>query len=237
MADTQVFRAENELEQALAAAFAAGNRDALLAAVAEHQLYVPTKGPAAEGERLELAALERDGRHYVPAFSSLGRLERSAPEGGGYVALTGKALASVWPKGFRLALNPGEAPGTVLDEEEIQRLEVAAEPSEDGFAFGEPAVETPGLLEAIRRFAATRPEITAAHRGLLVHSPGVPEPVVALVLRPDADPDTVVREASEAARKAGVETLALVPVVAGEDGGPLGELILERTKLFYVRGT
>jgi hypothetical protein len=143
----------------------------------------------------------------------------------------------VWPKGFRLALNPGAEPGTVLDEEEVGRLEVAAGRSEDGFAFGEPAVETPELLEAIRGYAATRPEITAAHRGLLVHSPGVPEPVVALVLERDADRDTVIREASEAARKAGVETLALLPVVAGEDGGPLVELVLERTKPFYVRDT
>jgi SseB protein N-terminal domain/SseB protein C-terminal domain len=237
MPDTQLFRAENELEQALAAAFAAGDRDALLAAVAAHELYVPTAARAAEGGQLELAVLDLDGRRYISAFSSLGRLEHARPEGGGFVALTGQALASVWPKGSRLALNPGAEPGTVLDEEEIGRLEVAAGRSEDGFAFGEPAVETPELLEAIRRFAATRPEITAAHRGLLVHSPGVPEPIVALVLEPDADRDAVVREASEAARAAGIETLALVPVVAGEDRGPLVERMLERTKPFYVRGT
>jgi len=237
MPETQLFRAENGLEQALAAAFAAGDRAALLAAVAEHLLYVPTTAPGAEGARLELAAVERDGRHYVPAFSSLERLERSRPEGGGYVALAGKALASAWPIGFRLVLNPGAAPGTVLEEEEIGRLAVVAVDSEDGFAFGEPAVETPELLEAIRGFASTRPEIQAAHRGLLVHESRVPEPIVALVLEPDADRDAVVREASEAARTAGVETLALVPVLVGEDGGPLVELMLERTEPFYVRGT
>jgi SseB protein C-terminal domain/SseB protein N-terminal domain len=237
MPDAQLFRAENELEQALAAAFAAGNRDALLAAVARHLLYVPTRAQTAEDGRLELAALERGGRQYVAAYSSLGRLERSRPEGGGYVALTGQALASAWPKGFRLALNPDAQPGTVLDEGEIGRLEGAGGRAEDGFAFGEPAVETPGLLEAIRGFAAKRPEIRAAHRGLLVHSPGVPEPIVALVLEPEADRDAVIRGASEAVREAGVETLALVPVVEGEDGGPLVELMLERTDPFYVRGT
>ena len=235
MPEAQLFRAENELEQALAAAFAAGNRDALLAAVADHVLYVPTG--ARDGGRLELATLEHDDKPYVAAYSSLGRLERSRPDGGGYVALTGQALASEWPNGFRLALNPDAQPGTVLDEGEIARLEDAAGRTEDGFAFGEPAVETPGLLEAIRGFAATRPEIQAAHRGLLVHSSGVPEPIVALVLDPEADRDAVMREASEAARKAGVESLALVPVVAGEDYGPLVESMLERTESFYVRGT
>jgi hypothetical protein len=57
------------------------------------------------------------------------------------------------------------------------------------------------------------------------------------VLDPEADRDAVIQEASKAARKAGVESLALVPVVAGEDYGPLVESMLERTESFYVRGT
>jgi hypothetical protein len=88
----------------------------------------------------------------------------------------------------------------------------------------------------MRTFARSRPQIRAAYRGLLVRRAGAqPEPVIGLELDPGADPALIVDAAAEAARTAGVERLALVPLQPGVDAGRIGRFLLEQTEPFYAR--
>jgi hypothetical protein len=98
---------------------------------------------------------------------------------------------------------------------------------------GEPREEPTAVLDAIGAFAATRDDVRAAYRGLLVRRPGSEtEPVVGLELDDDADPATVIEAAAEAARDAGIERLALVPI---GDGGPVARFLVEQTQPFWSR--
>ena len=241
------FRPENELERALVAAYETNQLEPLLRALAFSDVYLPAPEPgpdeerhvtAHEGDEIPLPIVEADDGPFVPVFSSLTQLGRVRPEGGGYLKLQGRALAAIWPAGHRLALNPGGDLGLPLAPEDVARLRDAPPPGDEGFLIGEPREEPVELLDAIRRFAARRPEVRAAYRGLIVRRPGTgaaPDPLVGLELDPDADVEAVMEAAAEAARGAGVPTLALVPLDPHGDGGPAARFLLTRTTPFYVR--
>ena len=102
--------------------------------------------------------------------------------------------------------------------------------------IGEPREEPSEAIEAIRRFAAGRREIRAAYRALLVLRPGTgAEPVIGLELDAGSDGDAVVRDAAEAARAAGIDSLAFVSLDAAAAESPVGRFLRERTAPFYTR--
>lgn len=241
----QTFRPENELEDALVTALQDERPDTFLAALAEAEVYLPAPGPAPEGEEhvtaqagdeIPLPVLEQGGERFIPVFSSPKQLLRYVPEGTPYLRLSGRALASIWPADCRLALNPRGELGLILSPEQVAAVKDAPEPGASGFLIGEPKEEPRALLEAMRGFAAPRQQIRAAYRGLLVRRAGAqPEPVIGLELDPGADAALIVDAAAEAARAAGVERLALVPLQPGVDGGRVGRFLLEQTEPFYTR--
>lgn len=245
MSVPQTFRPENELEDALVTALQDERPDAFLAALAEADVYVPAPGPAPDGEQLvtaragdeiPLPLLEQGGERFVPVFSSPRQLLRYVPAGTPYLRLQGRALASIWPDDCRLALNPRGELGLVLSPEQVAAVKDAPELGTSGYLIGEPKEEPRQLLEAMRAFAAARQQVRAAYRGLLVRRAGAqPEPVIGLELDPGADAPLIVDAAAEAARAAGVERLALVPLQLGVDAGRVGRFLLEQTEPFYVR--
>jgi type III secretion system (T3SS) SseB-like protein len=102
--------------------------------------------------------------------------------------------------------------------------------------IGEPREEPTEAMEAVRRFAAARPEIRAAYRALLVLRPGTEaEPVIGLELDTGSDGEAVVRDAAEAARAAGVESLAFVTLEPGTAENPVSRFLRGRTEPFYKR--
>jgi hypothetical protein len=183
-------------------------------------LYVP-------GEREDggfaLPVVDVDGMRAVPAFSSLEGLARYRPHGGGYVKLETRALPAIWPDGCGLLLDLR----VTLTADQVASL--ADAPS---LLIGEPREEPIEVLEAMRSFAAARPEVRAAYRALLVH--GEPEPVVGLEVAPGAEARAVVEAAGVAARAAGIERLALLAI---GDGGPVAEFLVRRTEPFYYEAT
>lgn len=247
MSVPQAFRPENELEDALVTSLQDATPDAFLAALADADVYLPapeaTPGEerqvtARAGDEIPLPLLEQGGERFIPVFSSQTQLLRYLPEGTPYLRLQGRALASIWPSDCRLALNPRGELGIILSPEQVAAVKDAPEHGTPGFLIGEPKEEPHELLEAMRRFAAARPQIRAAYRGLIVRRPSArKETVIGLELDPGADAPLIVDAAAEAARAAGMERLALVPIQPGVDAGRVGRFLVDETEPFYTRAT
>ena len=104
-------RSENALEAALLAARRRGDVEALLPVLADADVYLPTPEGVGEDAREVPLALVRDGGDaFVPVFSSLAALARYRPEGGGFLRLSGRALAAAVPGGYPVI--PRADPGT-----------------------------------------------------------------------------------------------------------------------------
>lgn len=241
------FRPENALEDALLAARENGDLDHLLVRLALADVFIPSAEPgpdeetrvtARAGEQLALPVIELDGASYVPVFTSETQLGRFRPEGGGYLRLPGRALSAVTPDDVGVAVNPGGDLGLSLTPAQLAGL-ATAEPGdpEAEFLIGEPREEPTELLEAIARFAEKQPEVLAAYRALLVRRRGAePEHVIGLELGAGVDAETVIDAAAEAAREAGVERLALLPLQPGLEAGQIGRFLLGKTEPFWSRG-
>jgi hypothetical protein len=238
------FRPENPLEDALLAARQNDDVERLLSALAVAEVYVPTAkaGPSEEtsvraitGQELPLPVMELDEGSFVPVFTSLRQFALFRPEGGGYVRLPGRALSAVAPSDVGVAINPGGEVGLALTHDQAARIAVAEPTSGPEFLIGEPSEEPVELLDAIRRFAAARQDIRAAYRALLVRRPGThPELVIGLGLSADADERAAIDAAAGAARAAGVQRLALVPLRTDVEPDQIGRFLLERTKPFWT---
>lgn len=170
---------ENELEEAMLAA-SRGQRDqaSFLAALGGAELLLPkaqgvdTGSLPGPSETLELPLFERDGRHYVPAFTSLRQLRLALPGGGGYYALPARALAESWAPEHWLAINPGGELGLPLSPREVAALSSrpGVEPVPLGLGtkvvLGDPAQEPTLLLQALSELARRHPQVEAAYRYL-----------------------------------------------------------------------
>jgi hypothetical protein len=233
VSDAGLARTENLLEQALLAARRRGDVTALLPVLADADVFLPTPAVDGDGQEVPLALVDVGGRPFVPVFSSLTALARYRPEGGAYLQLSGRALAEAVPGELAVVLDPGSELAVPVEPADLARLRDAPPPDgEAELVIGEPREEPAEALDALRRFAAARPEVRAAYRALLVlRAGGGAEPVIGLELEPGADGEAVLGAAAEAARAAGVESLALV-VVADDE---IGTFLRDKTEPFYRR--
>jgi SseB protein C-terminal domain/SseB protein N-terminal domain len=206
--------------------------------LADADVYLPAPRRATSEVRDVPLALVRAGDEaFVPVFSSLAALARYLPDGGGYIRLSGRALAEAVPDESTVILDPGSELAVPLRAGDLARLhDVPPRRGDVDILIGEPREEPVEAIEAIQRFAAARPEVRAAYRALLVLRPGTDaEPVIGLELDPGSDGEAVVGDAAEAAREAGVEALAFVPFEPGEAETPVSRFLRGRTEPFYRR--
>jgi hypothetical protein len=235
---TGLARSENALQAALLSARRHGDIEPLLPVLADAEVYLPTpEGVGDDAREVPLALVREGGDDFVPVFSSLTALARYLPKGGGFLRLSGRALAVAVPEGYPAVVDPGSELAVPLQPDDLARLrDVPPHEGDADLLIGEPREEPREALEAIRRFAARRPEVRAAYRALLVLRPGTEaEPVIGLELDPGSDGDAIVRDAAEAARAAGIETLALVPLEAGGAEDAVSRFLRGRTEPFYTR--
>ncbi|HEV2068163.1 MAG TPA: enhanced serine sensitivity protein SseB C-terminal domain-containing protein [Acidimicrobiales bacterium] len=237
-----------ELEAAVAAAARdPGRRAELRHALWDAELLIPLPElPGAPARALDegtlaLPVVESGGRRYVPVFTSPEALRRYVPEDVPTAVLTGKALARAWPADAWMALNPRSEASAILGPDEVVRLPgeppvAPSNPIEERFAVGEPAEEPEELIELVRRYCRSRPEVVAAYRALvLVDAPGRrPQLVVGVELDEGADVNLVLRGLEATGRESAVPLLGLVSI-RRDDPGAVARYMLERTQPIYRR--
>jgi hypothetical protein len=233
----RLFRPENALEDALLAGLEDGDVDRFLVALGDADVYVPAADEETppRGGALQLPVVDVDGEQLVPIFTSLTQLARFRPHGTAYLGLPGAALAT---GDVGVVVNPGGDLGLTLTPAQLSRLgTVAPEAADAELLIGEPREEPLALLDAMRRFAADRPDILAAYRAMLVRRAGSPEPVIGLELRRGADARASVEAAAAAAADAGIERLALLALDPDVEPDRIGRFLLERTQPFWTRAS
>jgi hypothetical protein len=243
-----LFRAANALEDALAAAVGGASLDACIAVLAEADVLLPAPGgagpveeverQAVAGDELPVPRLEVDGRTYLPVFTSPVQLLRFRPEGGPYLRLPGRAVASLCPPRTAIAVNPGSELGCLIPPEAVSRLARGASAATvpGAAVVAEPAVEPEAVLDALRAAAAQLPAIEALHRAELDHGAPGKELVVGLELADGADAPVAVEALAAAARSAGAERLALLPLPSGQTDDAVARFLAGTTP-FYERVT
>jgi hypothetical protein len=212
------FTPVNPLEQVLLDVSESGEHEQFLAALAANPVFVPGQAPPAdgqehelgEGDEVELPVFEHEGTRFVPVFTSLEQLEIGAPDAASYVRASGEDLASIWPEGLALAINPGGELSVAIPEEDVRALSATEHiPAGSDLTVGAPAEEPEELWATLRAWAATVPALRSAHRALvLVHAPGrEPQLVVGLELDERVDPGVVLNAGAEALDGAAAFTL------------------------------
>lgn len=235
------FTPENPLEVALLAASQGEDAEEFLDRLARDELFVPAQGETPAGGERELEAgqqvalpvFEHEGRRFVPVFTSLTQLERGAPHADRYLRASGADLASVWPSGHDLALNPGGDLGVALPEDDVRTLSPEQRiPAGSELTVGAPAEEPEELWERLRAWATAHPEVRAAHRALvLLAGETEPQLVVGLELEPTADHGRVLKAGAEALE--GGAAFTLVDPEAEDD--PLSGWMLRHAQPLYTR--
>jgi hypothetical protein len=232
----------NQLQQALVVASEGGSFDAVMHRLATDDVFVPVPGePMPGGDRevppgtaVTLGITEaEDGGPMVPAFTSLAALDRGVPGEGRYVRATGGALATAWPPGHGLVLDPGGDPSVAIPEDTVRALpRIAAFPNGGEVSVGEPADDPEELWDLVREWAVDEPEVLVAYRAIIqVQEPGHPaQLVVGLELAADADVGRLLKDGEDAVDR---EALFLPVDPTGAD--PLAAWMVEQSTPVYTR--
>lgn len=250
---------ENPLEESVAAAI----RDdaavpAMLQALSRETLYVPIAAPAeaTAWDRLDAEApitvitVTIDEQRHVPFFSSESQALLGVPPEVALVAMPGAALFASWEDGVWGMLNGGGI-GRRFSPEEMallgERIDVdrLAEPGTDTtgleIAVGEPAMVTPGLVEAVATTCARLPAVVAAYRAEVTlptaADPTLRDPHLCVGMRVEGDTATVegaFRTVFEAVKKVTEEELTWLLVdPAAPDA--VSAYMMESTAAVYAR--
>jgi hypothetical protein len=234
------FTPANPLEQVLLEVSQSGEHGRFLAAVALNPLFIPAQGGAGEdreraldeGEEVHLPVFEHQDTRFVAVFTSLEQLERSSPGAPHYLRATGEDLATIWPEGHALAVNPGGDLGVAITEEDVHAMAAAAALGGADLTVGAPDPEPEPLWVALRAWAAEQPAVAAAHRALvLVHEPGEqPALVVGLELDPGTDASALLTAGATA-----LGGVAAFTLLDPEGNDPVSQWWLERRSPIYAR--
>lgn len=234
----QAFVPTNDLERAMHAAFLdpAANGD-FLTALADQKVLVPVAAQPV-GNRVEFPLFDVAGANHIAVFTSDSQLARANRAGADRLLLSGRDLASMWPAGVAMAINPGGDLGLSLPAEDVARL--AAPPGGGVFErsipagseliVGAPAQEPEALLDRVSAAAATLPEVRVLHRAL-VHakdSAGTPRIVIGVEIGPKADQEAVLGRLAEVA---GPDAGLLV--LAPDARDPVSSWMREQDEPFY----
>ncbi|MCZ6863138.1 MAG: enhanced serine sensitivity protein SseB C-terminal domain-containing protein [Alphaproteobacteria bacterium] len=127
-----------------------------------------------EGSQLDFQNMEFNGKHYIPVYSSLHRLQAALQEDAGYIALNALEFMKL-THGAELLLNPGSDFGKEFSKVEIQSIidgsiwkpsESYRVEKESNILIGQPANYPHDLADALSRLFETTTEV---NRAFLVH--------------------------------------------------------------------
>ena len=235
----------NETEEAMADAHAGGlSMSAFMAKLLESPVFLEAPGEAEDG--YELAARRgEDGALFVPAFTSVDRLERFGDTGGTAVSL--KEMAEVWPEDVALVVNPGDPVELVVTGDDLRRAAQipatdrharVAMPAGTSVLVGDPADEPVAVLEAVGSACSNVPAVVEAYRAQIhFQRPGEqPHLAIALELDQPAAAEHAERKIAAAATGAGAGAVSVFVVDETGEAGTIADRVREGRTPFYRRG-
>jgi hypothetical protein len=162
------FVPDNELEKALVRAVSDRSAvpefyrllldsDLLVLGTIEGQEDASEQFTLEPGGQLKLVTGQKDGKPFLPVFSSLLRMQDYVKQESKYLRVNGRALLDV-TRGAPITLNPASEYGKELTADQVRQLLEAPAPR---VIVGE-AEYPQGLVQALTGFFATRPDIETA---------------------------------------------------------------------------
>jgi hypothetical protein len=193
----------------------------------------------ANGEKLHLVSVEKDGRKYLPVFSSLGRLTASVSGQQGYIALKGRDLFEM-TRGSHFVLNPGADYGKELPAGEIAMLLDPGKPqtvrieAPTKVLIGQPAVYPHTLVNTLKACFAKHKDVVSAHLVQIAFPDGAqpPHPMIGVAMTGDWD-----SLAAEIGRVAKIAAPGITFDMMRIEPGKAGDIAaaLAKTPPFYQR--
>ena len=248
------FDPQNDLERSLMqAADDPAHRPQFYRDLAGADLFVVQHGgslpereqPAAlqAGSTIQLRHLERDGKTYLPVFSSLLRLEAVLPEKAAYLRMNARELLKL-TQGATLLLNPGSAYGKEITPAEaasiadgtIWQPENSRTVAHDTqVLLGQPARYPTALATALARFFKTKRQVKRAWLAHF-HDPAQHEAAHTLIaIEATGDFAALSAETGIVARNIEVPDPPVDIVAVTGAGSGFDDYFLKQTPPFYRR--
>jgi len=166
------FIAENELERALVKAVKNPRRapdfyrlllgsDLLVLGTVKDQEDASEKFTLAPGGKFNLVTGLKDGRQFLPLFSSLPRMQEYLKQESKYLSINGRALLEM-TRGGPVILNPSSEYGKELSAAEVAQLLDGPKPDDEPRSVIGEADYPVALVEALRSLFGSRTDIAAA---------------------------------------------------------------------------
>lgn len=240
-----LFIAENELEKALVEAVKSPalarnfyrlllESDLLVMGTAEGREAAQEQFSLAPGSNLKLVTGLKDGKPYLPVFSSLARMQEFVLQETKYLSVNGRALLEL-TRGGPIILNPASQYGKELSPLEVHQLLGAPAPTSGRpILVGEAGYPMP-LVQALTSVFAARPDIETAWmiQVTFADSADQPHPLVGIEAAGDWPS---LMQAIQAAVEAHVPD-TLFDIQRVDRRNPAGMTsVLVQTEPFYVRG-
>lgn len=250
--ESVTFEPQNDLERALIrAAHDPSQRPAFAPLLLETNLFVigegswdptaPKMRTAEEGDSMSLRKMQWQGKHVLPVFSSLPRLQAFLREEAGYLSMKSVDLMQA-TLGTDMILNPGSEYGKELLAKEIASLldgsywqpqERIVITSPQTIQIGQPAIYPTELAVALRRTFARFGEVK---RAFLAHyhnsSDGLP-PHTLIALETTGDPASAIAQAGVVVKSIDVPHPPVDFIQLSDDG--FGEHIRRDFQPFYTK--
>ena len=175
------FEPQNPFERSLMqAASDPAHRPQFYRDLASSDLFIIQEGPPPEksgrtvlkeGYSLQVRHIERNGKPFIPVFSSLARLQAAVQSEVSYIALNALEFMKI-TRGAELILNPGSDFGKEFTKAEIESLLDGSiwKPSERYVAekvtkvmLGQPSKYPKELVDALARYFRTTKEVKRAY--------------------------------------------------------------------------
>ena len=195
------------------------------------------------GSSVQLRHMERDGKTYLPIFTSLRRLEAVLPDKATYLRMNAREFLKL-TRGATLLLNPGSAYGKEITPEEaasfadgsIWQPENSRTVARDTqVLLGQPARYPTELTTALARFFKTKKQVKRAWLAHF-HDPSRDEGAHTLVaIEAAGDFAALSAETGIVARNIVVPDPPVDIVAITDEGSPFENYFLKQTKPFYAR--
>jgi type III secretion system (T3SS) SseB-like protein len=194
-----------------------------------------------QGTQLHIQSFERDGRTWLPIFSSLERLEHYIRNDSNYLQLHAKDFFEI-TRGAHVILNPGSPYGKEFLPEEIEQLldgsifkplQTYTTPKDTQVLIGQPAVYPNELVRVLSAYFEKNPHVHKAYLVQYFNQEADEKPHLLIGIEGKGDWQQVVGDAGMIASEV-IGTGEVIDFMRLDQSG-LSKSIIRQTKPFYQR--